>query len=338
MAKSYRCPNCAASLVFDPDAKKMACAFCGSQISPDDVLSLEATDGFVQGETWEEDASCFLCGNCGAKSITDQNTTATFCAFCGSPSLSLTTKGGVKPMRIIPFKYGREEAEKAFIEWCKKSLFLPNGFTSKKQIAKLAGIYVPFWLFDYPVDLNCTFLDVETVETEDGGSSVRYVKNSKRGYLLWEKVPLDGSSHIKDGLMECIEPYNYEQLIDFNTKFLSGFYAENYDIPAEKLLRSIFMRVKEFVKSACGAGRVDYSDNSIYHPPTAEYVYLPVWFLNYVYHGKTYTFALNGQTGKVAGEQPISRWKIALFVGGMFAGFALLFGLLGFMMFGGLFL
>lgn len=334
MAKSYRCPNCGASLVFDPDAKKMVCGFCGTMISPDDVTSLEAKDGFVLGDSWDEDAACFLCENCGAKSITNVNTAATFCAFCGSPSISLTVNGGVKPMRIIPFTYGREEAETAFLEWCKRSKFLPKNFTSKQQIQKLSGIYVPFWLFDYYVGVNCSYLDTTTEQLPNGDTRTQTYTKQKRGSLEWRQVPLDGSKYIPDSLMECIEPYNYEQLRQFDTKYLSGFHAENYDTSADELLRKIFLRVKDYVKGACGEGHSGYMDNSFYDTPSAEYVFMPVWFLNYKYHGKSYTFALNGQTGKVAGEQPISILKVGLISLGIFAISAAICSLLVFMMIG----
>jgi hypothetical protein len=124
-------------------------------------------------------------------------------------------------------------------------------------------------------------------------------------------------------------------LRDFDTKFLSGFQAENYDIAAEELLRKIFLRVKDFVKGSCGEDHNAFMDNSTYETPSAEYVFMPVWFLNYVYHGKTYTFALNGQTGKVAGEYPISRLKVALLAAGIFISSSLICSLLIFMLIGG---
>jgi hypothetical protein len=37
------------------------------------------------------------------------------------------------------------------------------------------------------------------------------------------------------------------------------------------------------------------------------YALLPVWLLNTVYKGKTYTFAMNGQTGKFVGNLPIDK-------------------------------
>ena len=37
---------------------------------------------------------------------------------------------------------------------------------------------------------------------------------------------------------------------------------------------------------------------------------MPVWFLNYKYKEKFYTFVVNGQSGKVAGKLPLSIFKL----------------------------
>ena len=39
---------------------------------------------------------------------------------------------------------------------------------------------------------------------------------------------------------------------------------------------------------------------------------LPVWFLNYKYRGKMYAFVVNGQTGRSAGELPVSPLKVLI--------------------------
>ena len=56
----------------------------------------------------------------------------------------------------------------------------------------------------------------------------------------------------------------------------------------------------------------------------ARYVLMPVWLLNTRYRGKLYTFAMNGQTGRMTGSLPISPQKCALWFGGIFAGVTLL--------------
>ena len=40
-----------------------------------------------------------------------------------------------------------------------------------------------------------------------------------------------------------------------------------------------------------------------------RYALLPVWLLNTKWNGKTYTFAMNGQTGKLIGDLPVDKGK-----------------------------
>ena len=51
-----------------------------------------------------------------------------------------------------------------------------------------------------------------------------------------------------------------------------------------------------------------------------DYTLLPVWVLTYQGHnGKTYYYAMNGQTGTVFGKLPISYGKLFALCGGIFA-------------------
>ena len=54
---------------------------------------------------------------------------------------------------------------------------------------------------------------------------------------------------------------------------------------------------------------------------------LPVWMVNIQYNNKSYTFAMNGQTGKIIGNIPIGIketiiWSIIVFVSLFALGFA----------------
>jgi len=47
---------------------------------------------------------------------------------------------------------------------------------------------------------------------------------------------------------------------------------------------------------------------------------LPVWFMTFNYEGKVWEYAINGQTGKIAGQLPVSFTK--LIIGCLTAGLA----------------
>jgi hypothetical protein len=47
---------------------------------------------------------------------------------------------------------------------------------------------------------------------------------------------------------------------------------------------------------------------------TFKHLLVPAWLLVYDYRSKPYRVVVNGFTGKMAGEYPLSAWKIALLV------------------------
>ena len=55
---------------------------------------------------------------------------------------------------------------------------------------------------------------------------------------------------------------------------------------------------------------------------TFKHVLLPIWLAAYKYRGKTYRFVVNGRTGSVQGERPISMIKVAfaVVIGALIAG------------------
>jgi hypothetical protein len=55
----------------------------------------------------------------------------------------------------------------------------------------------------------------------------------------------------------------------------------------------------------------------------AHFALLPVWMLNTQWNGKTYTFVMNGQTGKMIGDLPVDKkkfWKRVAMYTGIFTG------------------
>jgi hypothetical protein len=43
-----------------------------------------------------------------------------------------------------------------------------------------------------------------------------------------------------------------------------------------------------------------------------EYTLMPIWILTYKKGEKTFVYAMNGSTGKIYGELPLSPWKLAI--------------------------
>lgn len=335
-ASSYVCPNCGSVMEFNSEKQKMECIHCGYEASVEEVQNRyeevhkddadnngESDSQNIYGDATKEerngDFKVYRCQGCGAEVLTDENTAATFCSFCGRPSLMedrLT--GELMPSYVIPFKIDRNKAEQIYKNWVKKGILTPSKLRSKSVIEKISGMYVPFWLYDYNADMkitaNCTKVRHETRGDYRYTHTDHYVvdRGVKTEYL---KIPADASEKMPDDIMDKLEPFTYSQLEEFEMPYLSGYYAEKYNYTSQQMTPRVEKRVREYSSRLARSTIKGYSTvNVIAEYPKlknirAKYALLPVWILNYTYKGKDYMFALNGQTGKIVADRPISKEK-----------------------------
>ena len=84
----------------------------------------------------------YNCPDCGAVIVADEQTTATFCVYCGNTAiLKNKLAGKFHPSSIIPFKKTKEDATEAFKSLSKGRLFVPKDFTDEKNIEKIMNRY-----------------------------------------------------------------------------------------------------------------------------------------------------------------------------------------------------
>jgi DNA-directed RNA polymerase subunit RPC12/RpoP len=327
----YKCINCGGPLEFKAETQNWICDYCLSEFTENDVrnfirnesLQTEATIGEeslqqkqVLNDEFMENATGYSCQSCGAEIVTDENTAATFCYYCHNPTIiPRRLEGEFRPEKVIPFKLEREKATEMFKNWCKKKPLLPKFFSSSSQLEKLSGIYVPFWLFDSDTIGNVSG-EAKKVRTYTQGdiryTEIKYYRVIREGMATFKSVPADGSKKMDDSLMEVLEPYDYSELKDFSMSYLSGYFAEKYDMDENDVYERVSKIMKRHLNTLLEDTIQGYSVVNIKNSNVdlknveAAYVLLPVWMFTYQFKGKTYIFAMNGQTGKIAGRLPIS--------------------------------
>ena len=320
-----KCPACGAKIKFNPKNQMWDCEYCGEKFTLEEMqkyknASSEEANKVEIKQTFK-DLDLYRCKNCGAEIIADETTTATFCVYCGSTAiLKDKNNEGTAPDLIIPFKKVKEDAISAFKKVTKKKPLMPKEFKNPKNIEKIKGVYIPFWAFDLICEGTCSFNCTDVKTWSD--SKYRYTKTDT--YLTeinekssFEKVLADASSRFDDNLMDSIEPFDYKELTNYNHAYLSGFFAEKYDVNQEESIK----RAEERTMKTC----VDLAKEKIYHQTKrvkdnnfnltnnkTNYIMLPVWMLNIKFNNKIYTFAMNGQTGKIVGNIPLDKKKICL--------------------------
>lgn len=347
----YKCPCCNAGLTFKPGTQKLTCNYCDNTFDVDTVIAYsESTQSREEAFQWDSSADqdwidaaetglhSFQCPSCGGEIVTEETTAATFCPFCDNPTiLSGRLSGVLKPDAVLPFQTTKEDAKAAFLRLCKGKPLLPKFFTSQQRLEKVTGLYVPFWLYDCAGELDASFRATRVRHWSDS----RYDYTKTDHFLLrrtalasFSGIPVDGSMKMDDTFMESIEPFDYCKLETFDTAYLTGFFADKYDVASDSGKERVQQRVRQSLQSEMQAtmagynGVVPASEHMDISHSKARYVLLPVWMLNTRYGDKIYTFAMNGQTGKMTGTFPISYKRAAVWFSGIFTGVTALVTLL----------
>lgn len=330
--QNYKCPCCGDSLIFKGDM--LNCESCGNSFPIDAIRQMSEAQSETQGASkfdWEhyeprsyEDTNeinlaNYSCPSCGAEITGDDTLGATVCPYCGNATVVKGQfEGTLRPDYIIPFKVDKKAAMAAFEADFQNAPFLPDEFKNKKKIEEMAGVYVPFWMFDCDCNAALSY-NAERVsvwsDSEYNYTKTDHFKLYRGGSIGFANIPVDGSKKADDAYMEAVEPFEYGDAVNFNGAYLAGYLADKYDVTAEESIERANERVRNSTVSAFKETtrgyeavipemtRINFSGGKI------RYSLLPVWMLNIKYAEKIYKFAINGQTGKVVGEYPIDKSK-----------------------------
>lgn len=337
--QQYKCPACGGSLEFDADSQHMKCPFCDSEF---DIEALKSKDeaaakaeqsnlewGESAGQQWEsgetENLRVYTCQSCGGEIVGEDNIGATSCPYCGNQVVMTGQfSGDLKPDYVIPFKINKKTAKEKLKEYVSGRKYVPKMFKDENHIDEIKGIYVPVWLFDASVYADIGYLGKNLRHWSD--SNYEYTETQtysvvRSGNISFEKVPVDGSEKMEDDLMESIEPFDFNEAVDFQTAYLAGFLAERYDVSEEQSIERARVRVEQstidaFRKTVQGYSVVEKSyANLNMNSGKASYALYPVWILNTTYRGEHFKFAINGQTGKMTGDLPVDEGALWKFFG-----------------------
>ena len=332
-ALDNKCPACGAPILYKPNLKKWKCDYCKSEFTLEEMKKYnnasneknnikEEIKTKIQKEKDNTNYYEYNCKDCGAKIIADENTAATFCVYCGNTAiLKEKLSGKFAPDMIIPFKNEKEKAIEAFKSLNKGRPLMPNFFNDEKNIEKIKGVYIPFWLYD--VKVNGELDATSTTSTTWTVGDTVYTKTDtyrleREGEMSFNKIPVDGSTRFDNDIMNTIEPFNYSELEEYNHAYLSGFLAEKYDVDEETSFKDAEERslnsARDTIKDDMGMGiKTIVNDTLASTKILTKYVLLPVWMINVKYKDKFYTFAMNGQTGEFVGNIPVDKKKAFIY-------------------------
>ena len=318
--KEYKCPSCGAPMRFDINRQRMICDFCSKGLSLEyirlhynEVTDEKQSDFDWVDRTkyvWEpdmlEEFAEYTCSSCGGNIITKNTSASARCPFCNHDLIiSSNFAGDMRPDSVIPFRVGAEEFAEKFRQ--NIASYAPKALRDHSVTDNIVGCYIPIWLYSCVCD---TYGDHST----------------KRSFKITD-FPVLGTD-IKKDVFYSVAPFWYNHSVKFTESCLTGFYASRYSIGAEHAMEL----ADEVIKRNFGIPKGGKLNGAAHFPNSFDadayikirnkkltYYLVPVWFMNVKYKRKEYTFAMNGQTGKMASTDVPFSYKGYLIYGLIFA-------------------
>jgi hypothetical protein len=272
------------------------------------------------------------CGECGAVVELPDGVIAGRCAFCDSPQVAPAEARAdhVRPESLVPFSVARDASLAAFKGWLRARWFRPSDLAAKASVSELRGVYIPYWTFDTDVSSRWTadagyfYYTTERFKDAAGNWQTRRVQ-----HVRWEPAHGARDDHhddhlvcasrgLPDGMARAADDFDTGALVGYSSDYLMGFAAESYAVE----LREAWARAKRELEAAqerrCradvpGDTQRHLSCNHRFHSTRFKHVLLPLWIAAFRYRDRVYRFLVNGQTGRVSGEAPLSWLKIVSF-------------------------
>ncbi len=306
-----QCPNCGGLLKFDIASQKMKCDSCSSLFNP------YAFDAQGAEETKEYDVTIFKCPQCGGEITSTDETAAGFCSYCGSSNvLESRISKEKRPELIIPFKKTKQDCTVAFESFIRKAIFAPKAYRDAGKADSFRGIYMPYWLYDMSQRGN---INIPTSTSHRSGDYIITDHYNLKGRLdnYYNGVSYDASSTFADDISSDIAPYSVKDITQFSPSFLSGFYADLADVDSGVYKETAIDLAQESTynylrKSSPMAGQGFDSPKETVKSGIRTNINVtrsamfPVWFMSYRNRDRVAYATVNGQTGKVSADVPMS--------------------------------
>lgn len=311
----YQCPSCGGGLVFDIPTQQLSCEHCDSKFDPYEINK----ESDAESQQYY-DVTVFTCPQCGGEIISSDNTAANFCSFCGASTILTSRLSKEKrPSYIIPFKKTKEDCKKQYLKTLRHAIFTPKELKSPAYIDEFRGIYMPYWAY-HITHKGTVCLDCSRSHRQGDYICTDHYKLYGDLNSSHKGISYDASSSFDDNISERIAPYDVKNMNRFTPSFLSGFYADTSDVDASiyqpdaiKIAnQSAYTYIKNNTSLNSGV-HFDTNNNltnklhaKCEHVDTAMF---PVWFLSYRNKDRVAYATVNGQTGKVSADLPVSIGK-----------------------------
>ncbi len=310
------------------------CPFCGTESAyvfaagagPIAELDLERAlrDTTADAHGWQAETRSVQCRACKAVMVYEPSRVGQNCEFCGSPALvdyaSITPP--ITPTSLLPFRVSEAQVRETVRHWFSSKWLAPNAFRRKALVDTLHGLYIPYWTFDARVYCPWRAEAGHYYYVKQGNNRVRRVRWEPASGVVdhfFDDTQIAATLGVDRGLLGQIKPFPTQELVPYDTGYLSGHVVEQYQVVLVDASERAMARMHDELKAMCiDAIPGDTYQHLVMSPQwsgrTFKHVLVPVYVMTYMYRGTAYQVVVNASTGRMGGTYPVSWVKVALIV------------------------
>ncbi len=233
------------------------------------------------------------------------------CPFCGSEQLDKKPDAKeISPDGIVPFVVTRDQAVATMRSWLGQGFWRPGDLATEAAVVAMTPIYVPFWVFE--ADTH-TYWTADSSHTPPGARASWFpVCGEHDGQYSGLLVGASGALTPAETAALC--PFDLSTAVPPEQIDLANITFERFTVPrkyarplASQGLESLESQAcQQYVPGKCRNLNVNVRIINLASRP----LLVPVWIMAYRYRDQVFRFFANGQTGRAAGQAPVSYRKI----------------------------
>jgi Zn finger protein HypA/HybF involved in hydrogenase expression len=332
-----RCPQCGATMAFDPARQAAVCTACGSAAEVAQAVGhlahAEAQDFTLDAlrkgaRGWGSERRTLHCDSCGADLAVEPASMSTCCPFCGSNKVALQAGDpeAIRPGWVLPFRLRAEELGPRVREFLGRGWMHPGELARLAKVERFTGVYLPLWIFD--ADTASTYrcevgTEREVTRWEDGKLETHTVIDWAwtQGEVArrWTDVRISATGRVSAILLARVLPdFDMGGLAAYESTLLAGFSAMAYEVDLPAGWEAGRAEIRNLARGACeshakrggGSHIRSMTMSARLHDESWRYALVPVYATAYQFGERNFQVLVNGQTGKVAGQKPVVWWRI----------------------------
>jgi hypothetical protein len=359
--RKHPCPECGGDAEWNATKQALTCPYCGTVVPWSDgqdplgaaIVEHDLLDALAAAPNdqrgLQAEKKSVKCESCHAISIFDPDRAAQRCDFCGSPAIMPfdDLKDVITPESLLPAAIPAPQVRDQLRAWYGSRWFAPNKLKRSALTDTLHGVYLPYWTFDAKVDASWTaesgyhYYVTEHVRGSDGKMQSRQVRKTRwepsAGQLshFFDDDLVPGTVGVHTALLRKVEPFpTLQELKPYDPAYVRGWTVERYQVDLTQAASLSKGQMDSVILQLCardvpGDTHRNLEVDSDYHGRSFKHILVPIWLVSYTYGPKSFQVVVNGFTGKMAGEHPLSWIKITLAVLAVIAVILVLFAIFG---------